>query len=469
MDDGAATTEDGGDTMSASATVPGVGYSRKPWGHGKLRVSSDGRYLEHADGTPMVWIGDTAWELFYRLKSSSSDGHDIEEYFKNRADRGFSVIQAVLMDEIDYKLGKGCAENGSMPLISRNPDSPVEAYWQWVDHVVVRAEVHGLYLCMLPCWGNWVNDEAIFDAANAGSFGRFLGNRYRDNPNVGQKAIWSSMANAIKGADGDHVMTFHPAGATSSSQTFHTDAWLDFNSYQSGHSSFDEKNVYDLAILDLEKMPAKPTLNSEPAYEGIQIRFWEQSTNQRFTDYEVRKDAYRALFAGSFGYTYGHSSIWQMLRPDDDPIASANPSVMWYDAIHWAGSAHMQHVGNLLRSRPGRGWRDATLVSADLGSGASRMEASRGSSYAFVFFPTSMTRTINLAKISGSQVRCYWYDTRNGGSELIGTYANTGSRSFTTPGGYDWVLVIDDAAAKFAAPGLTSALTANVESTSRSG
>src|ERR1041385_289873 len=29
--------------------------------HGAVRVSTDGRYLEHADGTPFFWLGDTVW------------------------------------------------------------------------------------------------------------------------------------------------------------------------------------------------------------------------------------------------------------------------------------------------------------------------------------------------------------------------------------------------------------------------
>ena len=435
------------------------------WDHGQLRVSSNNRYLEHADGTPFLWIGDTAWELFYRLRSSDPEGHDIEGYFVDRKNKGFTVIQAVLVDEIDYKTGRGCAENNSTPFVDKNPGIRVEAYWQWVDHVVERAREHGLYMCMLPCWGNWVNDQAIFNTDNAYDYGKFLGSRYRNSPNIiwmlggdrsvneSQKAIWNSMAAGIKSEIGNnHLMTFHPVGAKSSSMDFHDEPWLDFNNFQSGHQK-DEHNSWNLAITDWDKTPVKPTMNSEPGYEGIVEKFWESCDNPVYTDYDVRKDAYRSLLAGGFGHTYGHSSIWQMMRPGDNSVACSDTSVNWYDAIHWPGSSHMTHVGNLLKSRSVNRWRDESLVIEGMGSGSERMGASRGSDFAFIFFPVSMTRTIQMNKISGSKVNCYWYNTRTGESTLIGTFDNTGTRSFTSPGKLDWLLVIDDATAGYAPPG----------------
>ena len=47
--------------------------------HGDLKVSPDHRYLVHADGTPFFYLGDTAWELFHRLKREEA-----EQYFENR-------------------------------------------------------------------------------------------------------------------------------------------------------------------------------------------------------------------------------------------------------------------------------------------------------------------------------------------------------------------------------------------------
>ena len=47
-------------------------------------------------GVPFFWLGDTAWELFHRLNREEAD-----HYLRNRAERRFTVIQAVALAELD--------------------------------------------------------------------------------------------------------------------------------------------------------------------------------------------------------------------------------------------------------------------------------------------------------------------------------------------------------------------------------
>jgi hypothetical protein len=72
--------------------------------------------------------------------------------------------------------------------------------------------------------------------------------------------------------------------------------------------------------------------------------------------------------------------------------------------------------------------------------------------------PTSRTVTVDMSKVSGTQAKAWWYNPSNGQTTLIGTFATTGARDFTTPGNSDWLLVIDDASQNLAAPGTTTAL-----------
>lgn len=63
----------------------------QPWrDHGPLRVSSNQRYLQHRDGTPFLWLGDTAWALFCKLNRE-----DVRIDLDDRQGKGFTVIQAV--------------------------------------------------------------------------------------------------------------------------------------------------------------------------------------------------------------------------------------------------------------------------------------------------------------------------------------------------------------------------------------
>src|SRR5687767_3952446 len=62
----------------------------------RLAVSENRRYLVTAQGKPFFYLGDTAWELFHRLNREQAD-----TYLEDRAKKGFTVIQAVALAELD--------------------------------------------------------------------------------------------------------------------------------------------------------------------------------------------------------------------------------------------------------------------------------------------------------------------------------------------------------------------------------
>jgi hypothetical protein len=62
----------------------------------RLKVSDNKRFLVTEDGKPFFYLGDTAWELFHRLNREEAD-----RYLKDRAAKGFTVIQAVAIAELE--------------------------------------------------------------------------------------------------------------------------------------------------------------------------------------------------------------------------------------------------------------------------------------------------------------------------------------------------------------------------------
>lgn len=253
----------------------------------KLTVSGNGRFLTYEDGAPFFYLGDTAWELFHRLDRAEAD-----HYLINRAGKGFGVIQAVLLAELN-----GLTEPnryGHLPLDERDPARPIEGYFEHVDYVVNKAAEQGLYLALLPTWGAHVVKEnhplfqnyPIFTPENARAYGRFLGKRYRDAKNVlwilggdrspeGYVPIWEAMAKGLKDGDGgSHLIGYHPGGGSSSSQHLHEVPWLDFNMLQSGHTRVAEPN-HEMIAADYAKTPARPTFDAEPNYEGGAVGFSE--------------------------------------------------------------------------------------------------------------------------------------------------------------------------------------------------
>src|SRR5262249_52271138 len=57
--------------------------------HGMLRVSANKRYLEHADGTPFFWLGDTWWTGL----SDRLPWRGFQELTADRKAKGFTVVQ----------------------------------------------------------------------------------------------------------------------------------------------------------------------------------------------------------------------------------------------------------------------------------------------------------------------------------------------------------------------------------------
>lgn len=42
--------------------------AQSPWEqHGSIEVSKNGHTIQHEDGTPFLWIGDTGWGMFQQL------------------------------------------------------------------------------------------------------------------------------------------------------------------------------------------------------------------------------------------------------------------------------------------------------------------------------------------------------------------------------------------------------------------
>lgn len=425
-----------------------------------LQVSKDGRYLEHGDGTPFFWLGDTAWELFHKLNREEA-----ELYLSNRASLRFNVIQAVALAEKDG-LNTGNAY-GRRPLKQNArgqydpalPDTDGDYhYWSHVDYIVEKAAALGLYIAFLPTWGDkynklWGIGPAIFNAENAFQYGTWLGERYKDSPNIiwvlgGDRPLHTSAHFAVnralakglrQGDGGSHLITFHPCGGQSSSLHVHEEEWLDFNMIQSGHHEWIHTNYLKVAA-DYAREPVKPTLDGEPCYEDHPIDF--KTANGYYDQWDVRTAAYYAVFAGAFGHTYGHHSIWSMItEPNDYSITD------WKTALNRPGAVQMQHLRKLVEDYSVAIRTPDQELIIDNYPGANHLSAVRGSNWAMIYSPTGLPFRAAVHRLGLERLIARWYDPRTGSyapseEELDGI----GEVRFTPPSsgrGCDWVLVVE--------------------------
>jgi hypothetical protein len=443
----------------------------------QLRVSENRRFLVSDDGRPFFYLGDTAWELFHRLNREQA-----RAYLENRARKGFTVIQAVALAELDGLHDPN--PYGHRPLIGDDPtkpdvkDGPANDFWDHVDEIVHQANALGLTMGFLPSWGDkwnkkWGAGPEIFNPANAEAYGEWLGRRYAnasliwilggDRPveTDAHKEIIRAMARGVhRGDGGRHLITFHPVGGDGSARLLHDEPWLDFNMRQNGHA--DDSPFAPKTYEDYARTPIKPVIDGEPIYEDHPVAF-KASERGYSVAADTRRPLYWDLFAGAFGHTYGNHAVWQMYAPERKPING--PLMPWYEAIDQPGAGQMQFGRWLLESRPflsripdNSVIVPGTVTNAVPGAGLKRLVATRDAQgrYAMVYAPAGRAFRVRMNAITGASVRAWWFNPRNGQASAIGEFPNTGEREFSPPDpgeNLDWVLVLDDAGQGFTTPG----------------
>ncbi|TDH27448.1 DUF4038 domain-containing protein [Segetibacter sp. 3557_3] len=435
---------------------------------GKLSISPDGRYFTQANGDPFFLLGDTGWLLFGKLNREEA-----ARYLDNRKQKGFNMIQVMVLHSLNV-----VNAYGDSALINKNVATPKTTlgasfsdtvqydYWDHVDYIVNLAEERGLYMGMVPVWGSNVKSGWVSQQEGA-TYAKWLANRYKDKSNIvwlnggdikGSDSMntWKAIGTNLRATDPNHLITFHPFGRTTSSEWFHTEPWLDFNMFQSGHKSYDLDTAaaehkfgpdnYKFVLMDYAKTPIKPTLDGEPSYEEIPYGLHD-TTKPRWNDNDVRRYGYWSVFAGGAGYTYGHNAVMQMRKPGETGAAYGS-RFYWSDAIDHPGAGQLQYLKKLMLSKPYFDRvPDQSLVAGKQGEKYQYIAATRGKDYAFVYSYTGRNFEVNLGKTGGSKVKASWYNPRNGTSQPIGRFDNKGTKQFDPPGvekeGNDWVLVLE--------------------------
>lgn len=462
--------------LAASFLFGGSMLAQKPWDNGKLEVSQNGRFLQHENGTPFFWMGDTSWLMFQHLTREQ-----IKEYFEDRKEKGFNVIQCIFHQFYTHKNPYGdyaFADNDLMKPIhtpGNDPNDPEQYdYWDHVDYTVKQAEEYGLYLAISPTWFHFVLRDKNITVDQIKIFAATLAERYKDCPNIiwinGGSAkpnvkseYWEAIGETIKKYDPNHLMTFHTFGRMQSSERFHNASWLDLNMFTSGHRNYSQDDTekaygednWKYVMDDLAKSPQKPTIDGEPSYETLHQGLHDHSLPV-WEDYDVRRYAYWSVFAGACGHVYGQNSVRQtyvegVYKPE------SGAKIDFFEALDMPGAFQMQYLKNLMLSRPYIERVSGQIYLVDDGEKYDKILVTRGADYLMAYNYSGRPFTLKMGAVLGDEVKVWWYDPTTGESVYKGTVKNKGERKFKAPKSKthtDWVLVLDNADKNFSAPGV---------------
>ncbi len=484
----------------------------------QLRVSlTNPRLLETVAGTPVFLNNFTLWKLVeHGTREDAAEILDICR--KNKYNMVSSMILGIAAWEGKSYLA-GTTPYGARafeidPKGNPDPLKPITTpgntfndrvqydFWDHMEYIIDLAAERGMYIGLHPAWGNWFSgfvhgqkpeDVLLFDENKAYKYGQWLGKKFGNKKNVvwmvggDRSAVYDSKtkwygATDVKDyrplyralaeglADGSNgldkpdrradykniMISYHPRKwAPNSSEWFHNDPWLRFNSIQ-------DTPIDQVAAFSNDYMltPAKPTWLYEPVYEGA-IHTWG-----------VRYQAYQTVLMGGFGHTYG-SDIWEFKSdwrelaelPGNKQMAHLNKVV--YEI--WSGKQFLNRlpdqaliVGDQGKTY-GRGMTLVTDFETKKGQDNERSDKitamrCKDGQWAMVYTSNGREVTLDLSRLHTGKVDAFWFNPRNGNWWVNGKEfekptpfdkrmnTGTGSRLFDPPGtpgaGNDWVLVL---------------------------
>lgn len=249
--------------------------------HGFLKISSDGRYIIHDDGTPFLWMGDTCWTA-----STTINQCEWQTYINNRIAKHFTLVQVLCSVNTDYMNDHDA--NGNMPFIGSGITRWNPSFWRGYEQKIEYANQQGIVMFIVDSY-NPLGADQLPSSSEAQRFGRNLAARLFGNCVIFSPALDLSaekekialcdeVGNAINEVTSVHLITQHLGTPWRSekntvAETFFSRSYLDFSANQTGHNAGDLHWCYRNAINWNQSLynrtPNKPVINIEAFYDNV--------------------------------------------------------------------------------------------------------------------------------------------------------------------------------------------------------
>jgi hypothetical protein len=328
--------------------------------HGFWRMSPGGRNLMHADGTPALLVGDTAWAMPFRATEDQ-----VHVYAADRGAKGFNAALLMTVQPDMRAVGpraRGTDEGfdvGFEDLAHGHLTRLNPGYFGYLDRLLDILIAHQIVPVLSPLFHGfgWKGLDVAGPAvppAECARYARYLVARYGARPAVylagadgeGDESQVLATGTEIYEWDGYHQpigIHYRPHGVA---DRFQDASWLDFQSCQTGHEA---EHVPERVADMWRNQPVKAVLNGEPTYEHSGR--WGKATG-----WWQGHEAWSNLCAGgTMGVVYGAASLWQWRLHRDEPgflpyfLADG---AGWREALDFEGSTYVGLVPKILAGLP---------------------------------------------------------------------------------------------------------------------
>lgn len=440
---------EGLDGSEGSFTVKRVESENRFLRHGPLRVSDDGRYFVHADGTPFFWLADTAWNG--ALKSAPDDW---DWYLRDRVNKKFTGIQFVTTQwRTAYTDAEGQKAYTGFEKIRIQP-----SFYQRIDARVDAVNRHGLLAVPVLLWvlGEPSYSPGKLPESQAVKLARYQVARYGAHhvswflPGDGRYfdehvERWKRIGRQVFDREGHAPVWLHPQGMQWPFDAFLEEKWVTALGYQSGHGDDPRtlKWIYEgppARKWNLGK--ARPVVNLEPPYEA-HIAYQSRKPHPASS---VRRATYWSLLnAPTAGVSYGAHGVWSWETLPGEPLNHKGTGIAqpWHVAMRLEGSADLEHLVDLFTSvkwwtlRPAPGLIETEFDNADPYRHASAARSAE-TGEAIVYLPRGGSFRLDGELVKEGSKKS-WFDPRTGESRPAGP---GDGGVFTAPDDRDWLLVV---------------------------
>ena len=429
-----------------------------------LRPSANGRYMLDASNAPFLIIGDAPHSILANLNNS-----DVATYLTNRGQRGFNALWIELLCN-SYTFGYGTEGtpnygrdvNGNNPFTSTlgggfyDLTTPNEVYWSHVDYIVQQAAANGLQCVFTPLdQGGWTLTSLVNGTTRCQQYGQFLGNRYRNYPNI----IWNfgndfqlwrtplndavilAIADGLRRTDSNHLITIQLDYLVSESQD--DPNWIPRINTNGVYTYYP---TYAETLVAYNKPTIMPVLFLEENYED------ENNAGELGTPKVLRRQEYWSMGGGALaGHMYGSywtdrfANGWQS-HLNTQAVTELGYFKNFFNSIHWYDLVPDQ-LHTFLTAGYGTFSGIGHVGDNDYATGLRTQDGTLG----VVYTPVSHTLTIAMSSFAGP-VTARWYDpSADTFTNISGSpFPNSGIHDFTTPGNNsagdpDWVLLLQAA------------------------
>lgn len=425
--------------------------------HGPVRLAEHKRHLEHADGTPFFWLGDTAWNG--PLLSTPAEW---EQYLDTRVRQRFNAVQWVATQ---WRAAPDGDIEGQLAFTGSDPVAINPAFFQRLDKYVESMTAAGLLNVPVMLWaiGSGANptidpgfglpeDQAILVA-------RYMVARWGAYPLVwilagdgkyvdDYAARWRRIGRAVFDDQNHAPVAMHCGGTQWPAEELRGEPWLDILGYQSGHGDSDgtlEWIVSGPPAKEWDKSPRLFQLNLEPAYEN-HVAY---HSRKPLSPHSVRTATYWSLLnAPTAGVSYGGHGVWGWddgTVPSKDHPNSGVP-LPWQQALTMPAAEQIAYLAKFFMTIP---WWTLSPAPELLTEQPGKQDVHR-----YVLASASATGDLVVAYapmggiigLDATQLKegltGSWCNPRTGSRQAAIAIVTSDVASFTAPDNEDWLLIL---------------------------